>query len=358
MDKIPKLGFGLYLPINIIISCYTKKKKRKHIFLKQKELNNMKKIYVIHTGGTIGMEKTQDETIELQNEHPLFKQNHLNAHIIHHQLFHLPSPHMTPKKMLKLRNHIAEKATDFDGFVITHGTDTLEETAYFLKLTLPIKKPVILTGAMRPINEVGSDALYNFNSALLVALSDRPNLSDIFVVMDGEIHDPYYVTKVHTTRIGAFQSPNSGPIALLTKQGISLLHQPLLERKYFISNVDQEVILLKAYTGMCPNVLTSLLDLKINGLVLEAFGQGNIPSTIAIELEKFLQRNIPILLVSRCPQGIVEANYNYIGGGKYLQKQGVLFSNGLNGPKARLKLSILLSNHIPYQQLQSHFISS
>ena len=211
---------------------------------------------------------------------------------------------------------------------------------------------------MRPINEVGSDALYNFNSALLVALSDRPNLSDIFVVMDGEIHDPSYVTKVHTTRIGAFQSPNSGPIAILTKQGISLLHQPLLERKYFISNVDQEVILLKAYTGMCPNVLTSLLDLKINGLVLEAFGQGNIPSTIAIELEKFLQRNITILLVSRCPQGIVEANYNYIGGGKYLQKQGVLFSNGLNGPKARLKLSILLSNHIPYQQLQSHFISS
>ena len=125
----------------------------------------MKKLYVIHTGGTIGMEKNQVGSIGLQTSHPL---SHLSiegkdpVQIIHYQLFHIPSPHMTPEKMLELRNHIAEKMEAYDGFVITHGTDTLEETAYFLKLTLFTKKPVILTGAMRTSNETGSDAYDNF----------------------------------------------------------------------------------------------------------------------------------------------------------------------------------------------------
>lgn len=319
----------------------------------------MKKIYVIHTGGTIGMEKKQSGGIELQTNHPLSYlpiQEKIPVEIIHHQLFHIPSPHMTPEKMLELRNHILEKMEAYDGFVITHGTDTLEETAYFLKLTLFTKKPVILTGSMRPSNDTGSDALYNFCNAIRAAVSDLQTLCDVFVVMNDEIHNPAYVTKTHTTHIGTFQSPSSGPVGILTKDKISLFHQLLSTEKYNISSLSKEVVLLKVYTDMREDLLETLLKTQIDGLVLEAFGQGNVPPTIVPTLDKFLEKNIPILLVSRCFQGVVEGSYDYAGGGKQLKERGIIFSNGLNGQKARLKLSILLSCHTPYETLQQHFM--
>lgn len=319
----------------------------------------MKKLYMIHTGGTIGMEQLKNGAVTLQQNHPLtsFTNEATPAmKLYQHQLFHIPSPHMTPEKMIELRNHILSKSDAYDGFVITHGTDTLEETAYFLKLTLPIDKPVILTGSMRPANELGSDALSNLKSAIRIAISNIPALCDVFVVMNDEIHHPSYVTKTHTSNIGTFQSFASGPVGMVTKEKISLFQQPLPEPKYNLSQLTKEVILLKSYTGMRPDLLDSLSQTSIHGLVLEAFGQGNVPPTIVESLKNLIEKNIPVLLVSRCFQGFVEGNYDYLGGGKQLKDMGVLFSNGLNGQKARLKLSVLLSANIPHSALQKHFI--
>lgn len=319
----------------------------------------MRKLYIIHTGGTIGMEQATNGAVILQENHPLanfIKESSHNMQIFQHQLFHLPSPHMTPTKMLVLKEHILDKLNDYDGFVITHGTDTLEETAYFLHLTLSTNKPVIITGSMRPSNELGSDALSNLQNAIRVAASDIPSLRSVFVVMNEEIHHPSYVTKTHTTNIGTFQSPAAGPVGIVIKEKISLYHHGMTEEKYHLSALTKEVVLLKAYTGMRPDLLEALLQTPIHGLVIESFGQGNVPPTIVKPIQHFLDNGIPVLLVSRCFQGFVEGTYDYLGGGKQLKDIGVLFSNGLNGQKARLKLSVLLSCHVAQEDLQKHFI--
>ncbi len=136
----------------------------------------MKKILLIHTGGTISMlENKETGAVNVTNEHPLSRakdQYQQIADIDEQVIFDLPSPHITPNHMLQLAIEIQRVLPKYDGIVITHGTDTLEETAYFLDLVINTEKPIIITGAMRSSNEIGSDALYNLISSLRVACEE------------------------------------------------------------------------------------------------------------------------------------------------------------------------------------------
>ena len=142
----------------------------------------MKKILLINTGGTIAM--SQDQTtgkVSPTSDNPIHQQGHLLqnfADIDVLDFLNIPSPHMDLEKMLELSQLIQEKAKSYDGIVITHGTDTLEETAYFLELTLDLPIPIVVTGAMRSSNEIGSDGLANLRSAIFTA---REGLSLIHI---------------------------------------------------------------------------------------------------------------------------------------------------------------------------------
>ena len=131
----------------------------------------MKKILVIHTGGTISMSEDETNKVIENEQNPISKHQDVisrYADVTEINPINLPSPHVTIADVVKLRN-IIEKTSEnneYDGFVITHGTDTLEETAYLLDLTTKTEKPIVITGAMRSSNEIGSDGLYNFISAL------------------------------------------------------------------------------------------------------------------------------------------------------------------------------------------------
>ena len=122
--------------------------------------------------------------------------------------------------MLALYHKIKEEAGNYDGVVITHGTDTLEETAYFLDTMKIPNMPIVLTGAMRSSNELGSDGVYNYLSALRVASDDKSADKGVLVVMNDEIHAAKYVTKTHTTNVGTFQTPTHGPLGLVMKKEI------------------------------------------------------------------------------------------------------------------------------------------
>lgn len=165
----------------------------------------MKRIVVIHTGGTISMHMNSTEGAVVQGEtNPLRAEvdklsQYANIHEI--EAFNLPSPHMTPHEMILLKKIIDQEIEQgqVDGFVITHGTDTLEETAYFLDLTIINQTiPIILTGAMRSSNEIGADGLYNLVSAVRVAILDEAKGKGILVVMNDEVHTAQNVTKTST----------------------------------------------------------------------------------------------------------------------------------------------------------------
>ncbi|EAZ84026.1 asparaginase [Lysinibacillus fusiformis] len=307
-----------------------------------------KTILLIHTGGTISMAMSAEGAVMPNKENPLMKEsNKLNslATIIEIEAFNLPSPHITPKEMLQLRNLIMEQttATQIDGVVITHGTDTLEETAYFLELTTNLAIPIVLTGAMRSSNELGADGIYNLMEAIRVAVDDEARDKGVLVVMNDEVHLAINTTKTSTSSVNTFQSPQYGPIGLITKSRILFHHAPIRRQYVDINNLSKRVAMLKVYAGMEEDLLDVVLECKYEGVVLEGLGQGNVPPSVVKGIESLIQRNIPVVLVSRCFNGIAEGVYGYIGGGKMLEDLGAIFATGINGQKARLKLLIGLN---------------
>lgn len=319
-----------------------------------------KKILIIHTGGTISMVEDKNTGAVIESmQNPLTNFISQNEHLdyIVEEPFLLPSPHITPVEMLVLKKLIEKKVSENDifGVVITHGTDTLEETAYFLDLSLNVDIPVVVTGAMRSSNELGSDGLSNFISSIRVASSDSAFGKGVLVVLNDEIHTAMNVTKTHTSNLSTFQSPQYGPIGTVTKRAILFHHLPLLEKKFVVNHVNRNVALIKAHAGLDSTIFFALANMNVDGIIIEALGQGNLPPQTIPGLEKLLSMNVPIVLVSRCFNGIVEDVYDYLGGGHYLKKKGVIFSNGLNGQKARIKLLLALCNEIINDDLQTIF---
>ena len=315
-----------------------------------------KKILVLHTGGTISMQADATGAVVTSQDNPMnHVSNPLEGIEVHTlDFFNLPSPHIKPNHMLALYHKIKEEADNYDGVVITHGTDTLEETAYFLDTMKIPNMPIVLTGAMRSSNELGSDGVYNYLSALRVASDDKSADKGVLVVMNDEIHAAKYVTKTHTTNVGTFQTPTHGPLGLVMKQEILYFKTAEPRVRFDLDCIQGLVPIISAYAGMTDELI-DMLDLEhLDGLVIQAFGAGNVPKETAQKLETLLQKGIPVALVSRCFNGIAEPVYAYQGGGVQLQESGVLFVKELNAQKARLKLLIAINAGLKGQALKDY----
>ncbi len=318
----------------------------------------MKKILVLHTGGTIAMKEdalTGGVTPDVAN--PLMDAAVVlptDVELVVEDIFNLPSPHITPEHMLHLKERIQiAKIAGFDSVVITHGTDTLEETAFFLDTTIGNLLPIVITGAMRSSNELGSDGLYNFESAIRVAACHEACGKGVMVVMNDEIHSARYVTKTHTTNVATFRTPTLGPIGLVTKSRILFMQELLPTLHWDVDQVEGLIPIIKAYAGMHGELFTALAQSSIDGLVIEALGAGNLPPDTLPPLQQMLDRGLPIVLVSRCFNGVAEPVYSYTGGGRQLQKMGIIFSNSLNSQKARIKLLIAHNRGLSRQELMT-----
>lgn len=196
-----------------------------------------------------------------ENDNPM---NHVSVDLEHitvtaKDFLNLPSPHITPKHMLALYHEIRQNANSYDGVVITHGTDTLEETAYFLDtMTLP-DIPVVLTGAMRSSNELGSDGVYNYLSALRVASHKQAKGKGVLVVMNDEIHAAKYVTKTHTTNVSTFQTPTHGPLGIIMKHEILFFKRAEKRVRFDLEAISGTVPIVKAYAGMGDSGIISFI---------------------------------------------------------------------------------------------------
>ncbi len=250
----------------------------------------MKKILVLHTGETISMQADEQGQVTSSQKNPmtLVSSPLDQIQVTALDVYNIPSPHVTFSHMLGLYQTIQENAQSYDGFVITHGTDTLEETAYFLDtLDIP-KKPIVLTGAMRSSNELGSDGVYNYLSALRVAADEKAADKGVLLVMNDEIHAAKFVTKTHTTNLSTFQTPTHGPLGLVTKRNILFFNQTEKRTRFHLDRIEGTVPIIKAYADMESLLLDSINPDQISGLVIEALGAGNLPPTI-----------LPSLLVKR-----------------------------------------------------------
>ncbi|SFC54497.1 L-asparaginase [Alkalibacterium subtropicum] len=321
----------------------------------------MKRILLLHTGGTISMSTDQRTgAVKPSDEHPLHKYSHLfeeNIEILEEDLFQLPSPHVTLQHMLDIQKRLAEAIAEdrIDGAVITHGTDTLEETAYFLDLTLDAPFPIVLTGAMRPTDEIGSDGVSNLQNAIWTALSPDSNDKGVLVVMNEEIHTARYVTKTHTTNVATFRTPTFGPIGIVSKHEVRFFQKLVFDEKYPIQNITKKVYLLKAYADMDSTLLDALASTQIDGLVIEALGAGNMPPKTLPGIKRLLNQDVDIVVTSRAFNGIAQDIYAYKGGGKHLKELGAIFAPGLTGIKARIKLQVILEQEDSAELIKTRF---
>ena len=315
-----------------------------------------KKILVLHTGGTISMQADDTGAVVTSQDNPMnHVSNPLEGIQVHALDFlNLPSPHIKPKHMLALYQKIKEEANNYDGVVITHGTDTLEETAYFLDTMEVPHMPIVLTGAMRSSNELGSDGVYNYLSALRVASDDKATDKGVLVVMNDEIHAAKYVTKTHTTNVGTFQTPTHGPLGLIMKQEILYFKTAEPRVRFDLDRIQGLVPIIPVYAGMTEELLDLLPVDQLDGLIIQAFGAGNVPKETSQKLNALIQEGLPIALVSRCFNGIAEPVYAYEGGGVCLQKAGVFFVKELNAQKARLKLLIAINAGLTGDELRAY----
>ena len=315
-----------------------------------------KKILVLHTGGTISMQADASGAVVTSQENPMnHVSNPLEGVEVHAlDFFNLPSPHIKPKHMLALYQKIKEESDNYDGFVITHGTDTLEETAYFLDTMEVPHKPIVLTGAMRSSNELGSDGVYNYLSALRVASDDKAADKGVLVVMNDEIHAAKYVTKTHTTNVSTFQTPTHGPLGLIMKHEILYFKTAEPRVRFDLDSIQGLVPIIPVYAGMTEELLDLLPVDQLDGLIIQAFGAGNVPKETSQKLNSLIQAGLPIALVSRCFNGIAEPVYAYEGGGVCLQNAGIFFVKELNAQKARLKLLIAINAGLTGDDLRAY----
>ena len=305
-------------------------------------------VHVLFTGGTISMRKDPDTGAAV----PALSGNEIvarvqglrkEARLVLEDYARLPGPHVTPEWMWRLKQRVSKVRADprVDGIVVTHGTDTLEETAFLLDLTLDGPKPVVFCGAMRTVSDPGWDGPANLMTAVRTAAHPLSAGRGVLIAVGEEVHAAAEATKRHTQALAAFRS-TWGPLAVLDRGAVVFhrpaFHAPPLPARRLVPQVDLHVMA----TGVGSSLVRASLRAGARGLVLEATGCGNVPPAVLPGIREALAAGVPVVMVSRCPEGRVSPAYGYEGGGQRLREMGVVFGEDLPGPKARIKLMVAL----------------
>lgn len=312
----------------------------------------MKKVAVVSCGGTISMKvdsKIQAAVPSLSGEDLLSMVTGIEkyAQTESYNFSNVPSPHISPEDMMELSKYIKKLLLrdDICGVVVTHGTDTLEETAYLLDLTIKSDKPVIVTGSMRSSSELGYDGPANLSAAIITALSDEAKNLGVLVCLNDELNCASEVVKASSMSLNSFRTPIMGPIGIVDNNEAFIYRRNVRKQYIETDSIETKVNLIKSASGMDSSFIDFSISNNAKGIVIEGMGRGNLPPDMVIGVKRAIQKGIVVVLVSRCFEGRVLDTYGYYGGGKHLRNLGIIFGDNLSGEKARIKLMLALSKN-------------
>ena len=331
--------------------------KTNHSFIQEK-----KHILIITTGGTIAgttiknLEYKAGNTKgeELIASIPTLKQI---ATLKIDPISQIGSQDMNDAVLLKIAKRIqmAEKDPTLSGIVITHGTDTMEETAFFLDKVITSTKPIILTGAIRPPNFISADGASNLISAITLATKSKAYHYPVMIVMNDTIFDARNVQKNNTTNLQTFQAPNTGPIGIINNNHVYFYHAPnhtnthsyKLPKKAPFPRVD----IIYAHIQMDGKLIRDAIHRGAKGIVLAGVGNGNSSTEALKTLKEATQQGIIVVRSSRTGSGFVNRNIEIND-----DENQFIVAADLNPQKARILLQILLANQIyDLHQIQQAF---
>ncbi|MCW3464087.1 type II asparaginase [Chitinophaga nivalis] len=331
--------------------------KRKKGNIAQTRDNNLPNIVVLATGGTIAGAGTSSVSAgytsgkvpvnQLLNAVPEAKKL---ANLSGEQIASVGSQAMADSIWLKLAKRVNQLCAreEVDGIVITHGTDTESETAYFLQLTVKSIKPVVVVGAMRSATAISADGPKNLYDAIAVAATRSSANRGVLIAMNEQIFSAREATKTNTTSTATFQSPNAGPLGVVYDGKVSWYHSILrkhtIDTEFDISQVTAlpKVDILYGYANMDASLVDCLLSAGTKGIVIAGVGNGNLYPTVAVKVREATSKGIPVVRASRTASGRVT-----LQGETDDRQLGTVVSDDLDPSKARvlLQLALLKTNN-------------
>ena len=262
----------------------------------------------------------------------------------------VPACHLGPDRLWALRERVREiaQAGEVTGIVVTHGTDTIEETAYLLARTLPTGMPVAITGAMRTSSDAGWDGPRNLLDAARVAASPASAGRGAMVVFHGEILAGETAVKTHATDPAAFSAPHARPIGRIEHDAV-VYDAPPRDREPAVlpDGLQARVALVPVVVGDDGTML-DLARPEHDGVVVEAFGSGNMPPGAVPAVRRWLDDGKPVVLATRCAYGQVTPVYAFEGGGARTVAMGVVPAGPRTPSQARMELVLALSAGVAY----------
>lgn len=273
-------------------------------------------------------------------------------------LFNVPSPHMNPERWIALQRSVAAALEDPEvaGVIVSHGTDTLEESAFFLDLTLRTEKPVVLTGALRDAASADFDGPRNLRAAARICAHPEAGARGTMLVMDDVIHAAREVRKGHTAR-GGFHSGAAGALGVVDADRVRMLRWPEWRQHIALPEaaVLPQVDMVMMYPGASGTLLEQAVAAGARGIVVQALGLGNVNPALAAAIRDAVAGGVPVVITSRVQQGAVAPVYGYDGGGAELADAGAIFAGDLLPQKARILLMLALQHTRDPDALQAHF---
>ena len=311
-----------------------------------------KKIVVVATGGTIAMKYDEQKGglvpactgEDLAAAVPGLGEI---APLEFVQFTNVASPAMTPQLMWELHCKLEEVLArdDVAGAIVTHGTDTLEETSYFLDLLHTSDKPIVTTAAMRGADEAGPDGPMNIYCAVKTAASREAVDMGVLVCLNETLHAPGEVMKTHSANPATFESPWWGPVGYVDPDRVVMRRKPLGVVRFAPKALTARVDVVKAMTGVGREYVDFAVSQGCRGIVIEGFGRGNVPPAMTAGLADAVKAGVAVVLTTRTPGGRVLDVYGYPGSVTDTRNAGAAMGGEISAAKARLKLMIILSEH-------------
>lgn len=301
-----------------------------------------------YTAGQVAISSLLDAVPEIKNI----------ANVTGEQIVKIGSQDMNNEVWLTLARKINQlmKDPNIDGIVITHGTDTMEETAYFLNLTVKGDKPVVLVGAMRPSTAISADGPLNLYNAVVVAADKASKGKGVLVAMNGNILGAADISKMNTVSVETFQAPNSGALGHVLNGKVTYTASP--EKKHTtqsvfdVSQLDKlpKVGIVYGYSNIDADMVAPMLENGYQGIVHAGVGNGNIHKNVFPVLTDARKKGILVVRSSRVPAGptsldaeVNDAEYQFVA------------SQGLNPQKARVLLMLALTKTNDWKKIQEYF---
>ncbi len=274
-------------------------------------------------------------------------------------LSNVPSDYMDPPRWMALTRAVeaALARPEVAGVIISHGTDTLEETAWWLDLTVDSPKPIVLVGAQRIASEPDFDGPRNLLNAVRIAVDPSATGMGAMLVMNNQINAAREVTKTHTSSVETFKSGDYGFLGEVDFDRVVFDRAPR-RRQHVPIKVDTmpAVEIVAMYGGADGSLVQAAVDHGAKGVVIEALGLGNVNQPMFAAIKQAIGKGIPVVITSRVPNGRVLPNYGFDGGGKTLVDAGAVMGDDLSPQKARILLMLLLQNGVEGQKdLQAAF---